>query len=122
MFLKLQSSFGSKLVNYSSKLTVTQTLISDDSYNPNNNPNNNNNNPNSNEYPNEEEGPEGQEPGRNAQGREDPEDIYFDHEFKTLGGPEPVERVKPRTFFEDFRGMQILNSKLVKLFEILEFL
>ncbi len=77
-------------------------LISDDGYNSNNN---------NNEYQTEEEGSEGQA-GGNAQGRDDPEDIYFDHDFKTMGGPEPAERVKPRTFFEDFRGKKTGEGNL----------
>jgi hypothetical protein len=55
-----------------------------------------------------DDGPNEYQPKNSGQGggipADDPDDIYFDHDFQPLGGPTRVDRVKPRTFFEDFRG------------------
>ncbi len=67
----------------------------------------NNNNSNNEEYQNEGAPVQGRGQGQRGGGgggNDDPDEVYFDHDFKTLGGPAPVERIKPRTFFEDFRG------------------
>ena len=82
-------------------LKFTQT--DDDGYNSNPNPNSND------EYPNEGAPVQGRGQGQRGGGgggggNDDPDEVYFDHDFKPLGGPAPVERIKPRTFFEDFRG------------------
>lgn len=41
---------------------------------------------------------------RDRPGREEPEEDFFDHDFRPLRKPHGPDMAKPRTFFEDFRG------------------
>ena len=65
----------------------------DDGYNDDGYDNNNNNNNNNNR-------------ARNNPNHEfDPDEGYFDHEFQPLGRPGQGDLLRPRTFFDDFRGL-----------------
>ena len=92
---------GHKSKSYVIFINLKFTQIDEDGYN--SNPNNNSND----EYQNEGAPVQGRGQGQRGGGgggNDDPDEVYFDHDFKPLGGPAPVERIKPRTFFEDFRG------------------